>query len=267
MNYQNGYYENKPKKKKNTILIISTILVIILIILLVVYILLTGDKKNNIKLEERVIVEEKEEEEKPIVIDYKFLSTQLMKTLTSYHYMGSNQIFDQITKYINNDVLYAKDIDNEVVYQVIINKYYNDHPKEISIEEFNDKVKEIFDESFNFAPRDYSNTCVNGLYRYDEISRKYISIRKGGCSNTRYSLTPYDVFNITNDENSLSLEIKILFTDSNREYYYSNIEKTELLIDANKNNYEKYFNQGSTYIFTFLKNGNGNYVFNKSEKK
>ena len=267
MNYQNVYYgpQMPRKKKKNTVLIISVSIVIILIILLVVYIMF-NTKEEDTELKENKIIEQPVEPEPKKERNYNLIGMNLMNTLVSYNYIGTNLVSDQITKYITNGVLYAKDLDNEIVYQVVMNKYYNGHPKEISVNDFNERVKKIFDESFIYSAKDYSNTCVNGFYKLDEANNKYYSTSNNTCSSTRIQQAPYQIAKATSENDFLYLEIKVLFTDSRGEYYYTNIEKTQLLIDANKNNYEDYFNQGSTYIFTFTKNYNDDYVFLKSEK-
>ncbi len=267
MNYQNVYYgpPMPKKKKKNTVLVISVCLIIILIILLVLYIMF-NTKEEEAPLKEENIIEKPVEPEPKKERDYNLIAMNLMNTLVSYNYIGTNQVFNQITKYITDGILYAKDLDNEIVYQVIMNKYYNNHPKEISVNDFNNKVKKIFDESFIYSVNDYSSTCVNGFYKLDKDNNKYYSINSNKCNRISIQQAPYKISKITSENDFLYLEIKILFTDSKGQYYYSNIEKTQLLIDANRDNYEDYFNQGSTYIFTFTKNINDDYVFYRSEK-
>ena len=258
------YDYNKPKRK-NSFLILTIIFLIIAIILITAYAILNKGNKTNSnnnkivkKTEEKIKQEPKEE------IDVLKLSNNLIKELTSFSYNGDNLISNQITIYANNHIVEAKDLNNEFVYQIIINNFFY-KKKEIDLNEFNMKVSEIFDDTFIFTPIDYYGKCSSNGYKLNENEKKYESIKNYNCERANISLAPYKVTKAELNNNFLLVEIKVLFTDNNRQLYYSNYEKTDLLVDVNQDNYVDYFAQGATYKFTFNKSNNGKYVFSKSE--
>ena len=261
---QNMYpYEYNKPKRNNTFLALAIIFLIITILFITIYAIFNKESKSSNNNEIPKKVEEKIEEPKK-EINVLELSNNLIKALTSFNYNGNKMIFNQITLYANDHIVEAKDLNNEFVYQIIVNNFFN-NKNEFTLNELNTKINEIFDESFIFTPTNYDGNCSSKGYRLNENEQKYESVQTYNCGGTGFSEAPYKVTKAELNNNFLIVEVKVLFTDNKRELYYSNYEKTKLLIDVNQNNYDNYFTQGATYKFTFNKSNNGNYVFLKSE--
>jgi hypothetical protein len=201
------------------------------------------------------------------------LGEQLINTLLRYYSLDSKEyIYEQMIYYANNKTVEASNLNHELVYQVILNKYYtnkNTFPNEIKLDEFNEHVLEVFDSSYKYVAKDYYDRCSGQGYKLD--GDKYVLVpSQGGCGGTAANLAPYKIVDshLTND--NLIVKVKVLFgkyIDVNGERiveYYEDFDKTKIINGANQENYENYIDKGSIYLFTF-KNKNGNYVFVKSE--
>ena len=199
-----------------------------------------------------------------------FAAEQLIKDLISYSEIDNGEYaYKQITYYANDKTVDASSLNHELVYQIVLNKYYNNYPEEISLDDFNSKVKEMLDDSYSYEAKDYYNRCSGMGYKLDG-NRYYKVPSNGGCGGTGYNLAPYKVTSIMKDTNRLVVKVKVIFGKMVNEngvssaIYYSDYANTKLINGANQDNYESYLNEGTTYKFTFI-NRNETYLYSMSE--
>jgi hypothetical protein len=210
-----------------------------------------------------------EQPEQPQLSDKEAMEkgNELLKTLVSFEYKTNDMVFDKMATYANDSAVTAKDLDDEIVYQIILNKFYNNNPSEIVLSDFNYNVKKVFEDSYTYTPKDYSKNCSGKLYKYDSTNNKYTKITaEGGCGGIGDDLTPYKIYSAGTENGNIVLKVQVIFGKMNEgsTTYYSDYNKTKELSGANNENYEDYLYQGSLYKFTF-KYSDGNYVFVKAE--
>ena len=193
---------------------------------------------------------------------------ELISTITDYNSINNDNSWQNpIVAYANNRTVYASELEHEIVYQVILNKYYSNNPQEISLNDFNNKVKQVFDETYSYVAKDYYDNCSGNSYKYDENEKKYYKVAKEyNCEREGNAYEPFEVLNAYTEDDNLIVEVQVLFGQSNNGVvnYYSDFDRTTKIDGATKENYNEYFDEGSLYIFTFKKS-NDNYVFVKSE--
>ena len=162
--------------------------------------------------------------------------------------------------YFTNSKITAANIPNDLAYNTISGKYFQDQST-ISSEQIKKDVQDIFGKDYNYQGTDEiaaGKQCSS--HYYDAATNSY-PFQQTECGGTCGPTAPiYVVTKATEDGNLLVLDLRVVFRDD--EYnYYSDPAKT---IKINAFNDITALKNGSKYRFT-LKQEDGNYVFVSSE--
>ena len=132
----------------------------------------------------------------------------------------------------------------------------------ITLDEYKKAVQKYLGKDYIFNPDeiDFSDYYCN-QYNYDKETKTFTA-QETACGRTCGPGTTYQVTKAIEKDGQLEISTSVVFSDGNK--YYSNYQKTDIIVDHIYDTTLIPFDKGSKYLFKF-KLEDGNYVFVSSE--
>ena len=187
--------------------------------------------------------------------------TTLMKNLTA----GSDCW--NIEEYANDHKVDVKSISDERIYQVVQwGSFYNKGKSTITLDEFNAEIKNYFSIGYSFDPNKISSSSSCNPFSYNENTQEFVALKLACQDLCGPNKTQYKIMDVEDDGFHLTVTVNVLFgSQAEKVAYYSDYERTNFITDDYEH-LDQYYDQGDSYLFTFLRVDN-QYLYVSSEKK
>lgn len=249
--------EEKEIKKSNSSVVILLVLLIMILSIGIGYLIGT---KNIVK---------KDTEPKEIEKDKKESKTIVYNTTDEVVISSMDKIIDfglqcnNIERYVTDKKYKSSDIPSQVAYAMVeFKEFKNKNISTITLDEYTKAVQKYLGKDYIFNPDeiDFSSYYCN-QYNYDKEAKTFTA-QETACGKTCGPRTTYQVTKATEKDGQLDITASIVFSDGKK--YYSNYQKTDVIVDHIYDTTLIPFDKGSKYLFKF-KLEDGNYVFVSSE--
>lgn len=137
----------------------------------------------------------------------------------------------------------------------------------LSKEDLDEMIKSLFKDS-NYSMDEYSGfECVNLSFNYDN-NNGYVNVKttnEGGCGSSGSYLE--EIYDEVKTDDKITFKIKVLYGSYDGIEYLDSSNKFVLIQNSSDTMYnealDKYSDYANIYEWTFIKNNDGNYTFDK----
>lgn len=269
------------ERKKNKGLIMLVVILVLALIMTTGYIVydkfIAGgeveDKNDDNKV--NTIKEDISEQ----LVDVDVNSTEIQDLFSNISH-GLNS-YCGINYYYQDKKIFAGDLSNDLVFDIILSQLYNDRKAQgelypfsqigdgFTVNELDEKITSTFGKNYSFTHRTI-NSCP--VFEYDSVNQKYVINSSPGCGGTCGAMNLKKVVRALKNDQTIELYVRVLFADGvDTTDYYKDYNKTQKVegLEMDSNNFfpiesDNNVAKGSLYKLTF-ENEDGNYVFVSSE--
>lgn len=269
------------ERKKNKGLIMLVVILVLALIMTTGYIVydkfIAGgeveDKNDDNKV--NTIKEDISEQ----LVDVDVNSTEIQDLFSNISH-GLNS-YCGINYYYQDKKIFAGDLSNDLVFDIILSQLYNDRKAQgelypfsqigdgFTVNELDEKITSTFGKNYSFTHRTI-NSCP--VFEYDSVNQKYVINSSPGCGGTCGAMNLKKVVRALKNDQTIELYVRVLFAGGvDTTDYYKDYNKTQKVegLEMDSNNFfpiesDNNVAKGSLYKLTF-ENEDGNYVFVSSE--
>lgn len=200
---------------------------------------------------------EDEPEKEVLQIDGSKLIDKLMDN--SLIYLTNCNFLETFT---NDSKVEAKDISNMVAYHMAEAEFKD--VTTVTLDEMKSVIAKYLGKDYSFDPTtiDYKGQSCP-MFSYDSATQTFTK-QEAPCGGTCGPRTSYQLQSTYVLGNTVTVNVKVVFTDSDGTAYFGDYAKTNKLGDAYDSITDLEFSKGSDYKFTFELE-NDNYVFVSAE--
>ena len=253
--------KSKDNKKTNNSVIALLILVIMILFIGVGYLIGTNNivKLDSEKVEESEILEKIDNKSEIVVLNVNDeVVTSSMDKILNFGFQCNN-----LERYANDKKYESSNISNQDAYTMVeFKEFKNKNISTITLDEYTKAVQKYLGKDYIFNPDeiDISGYYCN-QYIYDKETKTFTS-QETTCGRTCGPGASYQVIKAIEKDGQLEISISVVFSDGNK--YYSDYQKTNVIVEHISDTTLIPYDKGSKYLFKF-KLEDGNYVFISSE--
>ncbi|MBR3210946.1 MAG: hypothetical protein IKF71_03290 [Bacilli bacterium] len=170
-----------------------------------------------------------------------------------------------VEDYANDHKVDVKNIPDERLYQVVQwGSFYKKGPSTVPLNDFIAEMKNYFSIGFNFDPSKINKETCNP-YSYNEEKQEFVALKIACIDQCGPNRTLYKIMDVEDNGFDLKVTVNVLFgSQAESVHYYADYERLQYITDDYEN-IDQYFDQGNSYLFTFLR-VDEKYLFVSSER-
>ena len=269
------------ERKKNKGLIMLVVILVLALIMTTGYIVydkfIAGEEVEEKNDDNKVNTIKEDISEQLVDVDVN--STEIQDLFSNISH-GLNS-YCGINYYYQDKKIFAGDLSNDLVFDIILSQLYNDRKAQgelypfsqigdgFTVNELDEKITSTFGKNYSFTHRTI-NSCP--VFEYDSVNQKYVINSSPGCGGTCGAMNLKKVVRALKNDQTIELYVRVLFAGGvDTTDYYKDYNKTQKVegLEMDSNNFfpiesDNNVAKGSLYKLTF-ENEDGNYVFVSSE--
>ncbi len=269
------------ERKKNKGLIMLVVILVLALIMTTGYIVydkfIAGGEVEEKNDDNKVNTIKEDISEQLVDVDVN--STEIQDLFSNISH-GLNS-YCGINYYYQDKKIFAGDLSNDLVFDIILSQLYNDRKAQgelypfsqigdgFTVNELDEKITSTFGKNYSFTHRTI-NSCP--VFEYDSVNQKYVINSSPGCGGTCGAMNLKKVVRALKNDQTIELYVRVLFAGGvDTTDYYKDYNKTQKVegLEMDSNNFfpiesDNNVAKGSLYKLTF-ENEDGNYVFVSSE--
>ena len=269
------------ERKKNKGLIMLVVILVLALIMTTGYIVydkfIAGGEVEEKNDDNKVNTIKEDISEQLVDVDVN--STEIQDLFSNISH-GLNS-YCGINYYYQDKKIFAGDLSNDLVFDIILSQLYNDRKAQgelypfsqigdgFTVNELDEKITSTFGKNYSFTHRTI-NSCP--VFEYDSVNQKYVINSSPGCGGTCGAMNLKKVVRALKNDQTIELYVRVLFAGGvDTTDYYKDYNKTQKVegLEMDSNNFfpiesDNNVAKGSLYKLTFENEG-GNYVFVSSE--
>ena len=269
------------ERKKNKGLIMLVVILVLALIMTTGYIVydkfIAGGEVEEKNDDNKVNTIKEDISEQLVDVDVN--STEIQDLFSNISH-GLNS-YCGINYYYQDKKIFAGDLSNDLVFDIILSQLYNDRKAQgelypfsqigdgFTVNELDEKITSTFGKNYSFTHRTI-NSCP--VFEYDSVNQKYVINSSPGCGGTCGAMNLKKVVRALKNDQTIELYVRVLFAGGvDTTDYYKDYNKTQKVegLEMDSNNFfpiesDNNVAKGSLYKLTF-ENEDGNYVFVFSE--
>ena len=269
------------ERKKNKGLIMLVVILVLALIMTTGYIVydkfIAGGEVEEKNDDNKVNTIKEDISEQLVDVDVN--STEIQDLFSNISH-GLNS-YCGINYYYQDKKIFAGDLSNDLVFDIILSQLYNDRKAQgelypfsqigdgFTVNELDEKITSTFGKNYSFTHRTI-NSCP--VFEYDSVNQKYVINSSLGCGGTCGAMNLKKVVRALKNDQTIELYVRVLFAGGvDTTDYYKDYNKTQKVegLEMDSNNFfpiesDNNVAKGSLYKLTF-ENEDGNYVFVFSE--